>query len=157
MKLMLMFLIPLVLIAFVFYKIQYWLYKCENKFLRHLPTLVIGIYIVMYIWFYFEVYSEVWPGNTYMLLNAGITNAVLLLGLLGMIIGIYLARSKFKSKNGVLSLKKEYLIICILSLIIGLTGIPYIIRGFRYSPNYGRVIYPFLISGIFFGLYKKQA
>lgn len=97
MKLMLIFLIPLVLITFVFYKIQYWLYKCENKFLRHLPTLVIGIYIVMYIWFYFEVYSEVWPGNTYMLLTAAITNALLLLGLPGMIIGKYLAKRKFKS------------------------------------------------------------
>ena len=97
MKLLLMFLIPLFLIAFVFYKIQYWLYKCENKFLRRLPTLVIGIYIVMYIWFYFEVYSEVWPGNTYMLLTAGITNVLLLLGLLGMIIGKYLAKRKFKS------------------------------------------------------------
>ena len=94
---MLIFLIPLVLIAFVFYNIQYWLYKCENKFLKHLPTLVIGIYIVMYIWFYFEVYSEVWPGNTYMLLSAGITNALLLLGLLGMFIGKYLAKRKFKS------------------------------------------------------------
>ncbi len=99
MKLMLIFLIPLVLITFVFYKIQYWLYKCENKFLRRLPTLVIGIYIVMYIWFYFEVYSEVWPGNTYMLLTAGITNVLLLLGLLGMIIGKYLAKRKFKSKE----------------------------------------------------------
>ena len=97
MKLMLIFLIPLVLIAFVFYKIQYWLYKCENKFLKHLPTLIIGIYIVMYIWFYFEVYSEVWPGNTYMLLAAGITNTLLLLGLLGMFIGKYLAKRKFKS------------------------------------------------------------
>ena len=94
---MLIFLIPLVLIAFVFYKIQYWLYKCENKFLKHLPTLVIGIYIVMYIWFYFEVYSEVWPGNTYMLLAAGIANTLLLLGLLGMFIGKYLAKRKFKS------------------------------------------------------------
>ena len=99
MKLMLIFLIPLVLITFVFYKIQYWLYKCENKFLRHLPTLVIGIYIVMYIWFYFEVYSEVWPGNTYMILTAGITNVLLLLVLLGMIIGKYLAKRKFKSKE----------------------------------------------------------
>ena len=97
MKLMLIFLIPLVLITFVFYKIQYWLYKCENKFLKHLPTLVIGIYIVMYIWFYFEVYSEVWPGNTYMLMTAGITNILLLLGLLGMFIGKYLAKRKFKS------------------------------------------------------------
>ena len=99
MKLLLMFLIPLFLFASVFYKIQYWLYKCENKFLRRLPTLVIGIYIVMYIWFYFEVYSEVWPGNTYMLLTAGITNVLLLLGLLGMIIGKYLAKRKFKSKE----------------------------------------------------------
>ena len=97
MKLMLMFLILLVLIAFVFYKIQYWLYKCENKFFRYLPTLFIGIYTVMYIWFYLEVYSEVWPGNTYMLLTAGITNVLLLLGLLGMIIGKYLAKRKFKS------------------------------------------------------------
>ena len=99
MKLLLMFLIPLFLIASVFYKIQFWLYKCENKFLRRLPTLVIGIYIVMYIWFYFEVYSEVWPGNTYMLLTAGITNVLLLLGLLGMIIGKYLAKRKFRSKE----------------------------------------------------------
>ena len=156
MKLFIILLIPLIFTTFIFYKIQYELYKCDNKIFRHFPTLVIGIYIVMYIWFYLEVYSEVWPGNTYMLLTAGITNALLLLGLLGMIVGKYLARSKFKSKNGVLSLKKEYLIICILFLIISLTGIPYIIRGFRYSPNYGRVIYPLLISGIFFGLYKKK-
>ena len=97
MQLMLIFLIPLILIAFIFYKIQYWLYKCKNKFLKHLPTLVIGIYIVMYIWFYFEVYSEVWPGNTYMLMTAGITNILLLLGMLGMFIGKYLAKRKFKS------------------------------------------------------------
>ena len=99
MKLLLIFLIPLLLIAFVFYKIHYWLYKRENKFLRCLPTLIIGIYLVLYIWFYFEVYSEVWPGNTYMLLTAGITNVLLLLGLFGMIIGKYLAKRKFESKE----------------------------------------------------------
>ena len=53
--------------------------------------------MAQYIWFYFEVYSDVWPGNTYMLLTAGITNVLLLLGLLGMIIGKYLAKRKFKS------------------------------------------------------------
>ena len=107
MQLLLIFLIPLILIAFVFYKIQYLLYKSKNKFIKHLPTLAIVVYIVMYIWFYFEVYLDVWPGNTYMILTAGITNVLLLLGLLGMIIGIYLARRKFKSKNDDLSLKKD--------------------------------------------------
>lgn len=91
MKLFIILLIPLIFTTFIFYKIQYELYKCDNKIFRHFPTLVIGIYIVMYIWFYLEVYSEVWPGNTYMLLTAGITNALLLLGLLGMIVGKYLA------------------------------------------------------------------
>lgn len=99
MKLLLIFLMPLILIAFVFYKIQYLLYKCKNKYIKHLPTLAIVIYIVMYIWFYFEVYSDVWPGNTYMVLTAGITNAFLLLGLLGMIIGKFFAKRKFKSKE----------------------------------------------------------
>ena len=99
MKLLLIFLIPLILIAYVFYKIQYLLFKCKNNFLKHLPTLAIVIYIVMYIWFYFEVYSEVWPGNTYMVLTAGITNAFLLFGLLGMIIGKFFAKRKFKSKE----------------------------------------------------------
>ena len=99
MKLLLIFLIPLILITFVFYKIQYLLYKCKNNFIKHLPTLAIVIYIAMYIWFYFEVYWDVWPGNTYMVLTAGITNAFLLLGLLGMIIGKFFAKRKFKAKN----------------------------------------------------------
>lgn len=99
MELLLIFLIPLILISFVFYKIQYLLYKSKNKFIKHLPTLAIVVYIVMYIWFYFDVYLDIWPGNTYMVLTAGITNAVLLFGLLGMIIGKFFAKRKFKSKN----------------------------------------------------------
>ena len=99
MKLMIILLTPLLLASFIFYKIQYWLYKCKNKFLRHIPTLVIEIYIVLYGWFYFYVYTSVWPGNTYMLLTASIINSLLLLCLIGMFVGKYLAKKKFKYKE----------------------------------------------------------
>lgn len=99
MLLFLIYLIPLVFGAFVFYKIQYWLYKYKNKFVRHLPVFVIGIYMLIYVWFYFYVYSDVWPGDTYAVLTVGIANDLILLGFLGMIIGEFCAKKKFKSKQ----------------------------------------------------------
>ena len=57
-------------------------------------------------------------------------------------------------------MKKLYLTICIFTLIACLTGISYLVegiaaRGFM-GVNYGRVIFPLLISCIFFRLYRKQ-
>ncbi len=57
-------------------------------------------------------------------------------------------------------MKKAYLIICVIALIVFLTGIPYIVEGIAErgltGVNYGRIVFPLLISGIFFLLYKKK-
>lgn len=56
-------------------------------------------------------------------------------------------------------MKKVYLIVSIVALITCLTGIPYIVegisaRGFD-GVNYGRIIFPLLITGITFWRFKK--
>jgi len=57
-------------------------------------------------------------------------------------------------------MKKVYFVIAIVALITCLTGIPYLIEGIAVrgwaSVNYGRIIFPLLISGISFGLFKRQ-
>lgn len=57
-------------------------------------------------------------------------------------------------------MRKVYLVICIYALISFVTGIPYLITGIMErgmaGVNYGRVIFPLLISGIFFWLFKKK-
>lgn len=56
-------------------------------------------------------------------------------------------------------MKKTYLVICIISFITCLTGIPYLYAGIiergLAGVNYGRVIFPIVICGVFFWLYKK--
>lgn len=56
-------------------------------------------------------------------------------------------------------MKKVALVICIIALITALTGIPYMVEGITQrgwnGVNYGRVIFPLLISGIFFMKYRK--
>ena len=55
-------------------------------------------------------------------------------------------------------MKKVYLVIAIVSLITCLTGIPALVEGIVArgwsGVNYGRIIFPLLISSIFFGLFK---
>jgi len=57
-------------------------------------------------------------------------------------------------------MKKVYFIICIIALITFLTGIPYVITGIAErgmdGVNYGRVVFPLLISAVSFWLYRKQ-
>ena len=57
-------------------------------------------------------------------------------------------------------MKKVYLIIAIVALITCLTGIPYLVEGIAVrgwgGVNYGRIIFPLLISGISFGLFKRK-
>lgn len=58
-------------------------------------------------------------------------------------------------------MKKAYLIISIIALITFLTGIPYLVTGISErgmdGVNYGRIIFPILISGVSFWLYKKHS
>lgn len=56
-------------------------------------------------------------------------------------------------------MQKVYLVICIIALISYLTGASWLVegiaeRGFD-GVNYGRVMFPLLISGIFFWLFKR--
>lgn len=57
-------------------------------------------------------------------------------------------------------MRKVYLVICVFALISLVKGIPYLITGIMergmVGVNYGRVIFPLLISGIFFWLFKKK-
>ena len=57
-------------------------------------------------------------------------------------------------------MKKAYLVIAIIALITCLTGIPYLVEGIAArgwgGTNYGRIIFPLLISGISFGLFKRK-
>lgn len=57
-------------------------------------------------------------------------------------------------------MKKVYLVVSIFALIAFLTGIPYLIEGISErgigGVNYGRVIFPLLISAVTFWLFKKQ-
>lgn len=56
-------------------------------------------------------------------------------------------------------MRKVYLIVCILAFLSFLTGIPYVITGISEhgmaGVNYGRILFPLLISGILFGLFRK--
>ena len=54
---------------------------------------------MMYVWFYYEVYLDVWPGDTYAVLNVSIARDLILLGLLGMLIGEFYAKKKLKSEQ----------------------------------------------------------
>ena len=57
-------------------------------------------------------------------------------------------------------MKKACLIICIVALVTCLTGIPYLVEGIAQrgfgGVNYGRVVFPLLISGISFWFFKKH-
>ena len=57
-------------------------------------------------------------------------------------------------------MKKVALVICVFALITALTGIPYMVEGITLrgwsGVNYGRVVFPLLISGISFVCYKKH-
>lgn len=57
-------------------------------------------------------------------------------------------------------MKKACLIVGGFALIALLTGIPVLIHGISQrgpdGVNYGRIVFPLLISGVFFHLYKKQ-
>ena len=57
-------------------------------------------------------------------------------------------------------MKKAFLVIGVVALIICLTGIPYLVEGIAArgwgGVNYGRIIFPLLICGIAFWLFKKK-
>lgn len=57
-------------------------------------------------------------------------------------------------------MKKVFLVVAIVALITCLTGIPYLIEGITSrgwgGVNYGRIIFPLLISGISFWLFKRK-
>ena len=58
-------------------------------------------------------------------------------------------------------MKKTCLIVGGFALIALLTGIPVLIHGIAQrgsdGVNYGRIVFPLLLSGVFLHLYKKQA
>ena len=57
-------------------------------------------------------------------------------------------------------MKKLYLALTMFALIACLTGIPYLVEGIAArgwgGVNYGRVIFPLLISAVCFGLFHKK-
>ncbi|MBR2718920.1 MAG: hypothetical protein IKB78_06480 [Clostridia bacterium] len=57
-------------------------------------------------------------------------------------------------------MKKTYLVIAVLALIACLTGIPELAEGIALrgpgGVNYGRILFPLLISGVFFWLFKRN-
>ena len=57
-------------------------------------------------------------------------------------------------------MKKVYLVISVIALITCLTGIRYLVEGIAArgmgGVNYGRIIFPLLISGISFWLFKRK-
>lgn len=57
-------------------------------------------------------------------------------------------------------MKKICLVITVIALITCLAGVSYLVEGIAArgwdGVNYGRIIFPLLISGIFFWLYKKN-
>ena len=57
-------------------------------------------------------------------------------------------------------MKKAFLALAIVALITCLTGIPYLVEGIAIrgvgGVNYGRIVFPLLISGISFWLFKKK-
>ena len=57
-------------------------------------------------------------------------------------------------------MKKVFLVVAVIAFITCLTGIPYLVdaistRGIV-GANYGRIIFPLLISGISFWLFKRK-
>ena len=87
--------IAIVLMIIVVYKIQHRLYKCENKLVQYIPTLIIGIYVLVYIYFCIYVNKNIWPGDKMALLSSGIIKLFLLSGLTAMIAGKCLAFIKY--------------------------------------------------------------
>ena len=57
-------------------------------------------------------------------------------------------------------MKKVYLVIAAVAFITCVTGIPYLVEGIAArgwgGVNYGRIIFPLLISGISFWLFKRK-
>lgn len=57
-------------------------------------------------------------------------------------------------------MKKVYLVIAVIAFITCLTGIPYLGEGIAArglsGVNYGRIIFPLLICGISFWLFKRK-
>ena len=57
-------------------------------------------------------------------------------------------------------MKKLCLVITVVALVTCLTGVSYLVEGIAArgwdGVNYGRIIFPLLISGIFFWLYMKN-
>ena len=57
-------------------------------------------------------------------------------------------------------MKKAYLVIAVVAFIVCLTGIPYLAEGIAVrgwgGVNYGRIIFPLLISGISFVSFKRR-
>ena len=57
-------------------------------------------------------------------------------------------------------MKKVYLVISVIAFITCLTGIPNLVEGIAArgwcGVNYGRIIFPLLISGISFWLFKRR-
>ena len=57
-------------------------------------------------------------------------------------------------------MKKGYFLIAVIALITFLTGIPYLVDGIAArgwgGGNYGRLIFPLLISGVSYWLYKQN-
>ena len=58
-------------------------------------------------------------------------------------------------------MKKVFLVISVVFLISCMTGIPYLLEGIAVrglvGVNYGRILFPLLLSGIFFWLSGKKA
>ena len=57
-------------------------------------------------------------------------------------------------------MKKVFLVISVVFLISCMTGIPYLLEGIAvrgFGVNYGRILFPLLLSGIFFWLSGKKA
>ena len=57
-------------------------------------------------------------------------------------------------------MKKVYLVIAVIALITCLTGVPYLVEGIAAKGlggvNYGRIIFPLLISGISLWLFVRN-
>lgn len=60
----------------------------------------------------------------------------------------------------VIRMKKVYLVVAVVALITCLKGIPYLVEGITArgwdGVNYGRIIFPLLICGISFWLFKRK-
>ena len=67
---------------------------------------------------------------------------------------------KLEFDKGGIRMKKVYFVIAIIAFVTCLTGIPYLVEGIAArgwgGVNYGRIIFPLLISGISFRLFKRK-